>query len=227
METTPATAASSASNRLPKTSLFASTTRSATTSTSLRGQHHNTSLFETPNLTPIVQEKSYAAATTNPRVVIRARKVAARLYYPPSPETPASGILLGKSLFLSGLQEQTTSPKEEEVNSNLGQTNSLFSANKKTTSFVPKQEQPQQRQQDMEEEQEDDATKRTDALNQEDEEGGGGGVQEILELLCVFGAAHRHLCQVRATHFHWCRVMCLFYIRNSLTYSLSFTPFRF
>ena len=32
------------------------------------------------------------------------------------------------------------------------------------------------------------------------------GVQEILELLCVLGAAHKHLCQVR--HVHIAVVLC-------------------
>lgn len=179
METTPANASSS---RLPKTSLFATTSRK------------NTSLlFETPNLTPILKEKSFHAATTNPRVVIRARKVAARLYYPPSPETPMSGIHT-KSLFLSGLQEEEEEGTPKDAKISMGQTNMTFSARASNKSTTRSLLQPQQEQQ-PEPEMEQDAIKREDTVNEEQEE--GGGVQEILELLCVLGAAHRHLCQVR------------------------------
>jgi anaphase-promoting complex subunit 3 len=73
-------------------------------------------LFQTPNLTPIATEQSFAMGAppagvppTTHRAVQRARKVAFRDYYEPSPEartaTNTSGVSHGKprSLFWSGL----------------------------------------------------------------------------------------------------------------------------
>jgi anaphase-promoting complex subunit 3 len=85
---------SSVGSSIPKTSLFQTAQKTKVTPNQLQ--------FETPNLTPIPhdQDASFVthpdAATTlftdthNPSTLRRAKHVAARLYYQPSPETPDS-----------------------------------------------------------------------------------------------------------------------------------------
>lgn len=200
---TPVTAGSS---RLPKTSLFQGRPSSVRmTSTAPRA---TTPMFETPNLTPIMNEKSFVPASTgiNPQVVIRARKVAARLYYPPSPETPAS-TCRARSLFLSGLDARSSfcsssaAVPEEDVATAFGEetppvtknTNALFSATAKKGNSLVNDEQQEQDSEDATVRMKGAGTGEDESSLDEEE-----GVQKILELLCVLGAAHRHLCQVRS-----------------------------
>ena len=206
------------SSRLPKTSLFQASGRSSMRQTAPRPSHL---LFETPNLTPIpMNEKSFAvagnvpASATNPQVVIRARKVAARLYYPPSPEmtTPVSATSSSRprSLFLSGLggrpsiSSTTGSVPEDsawaespgEIPSQPHRSRTLFSAAKgKPPLNEMKHDDESEATEDSEE-----ATVRMKGATGDgsDEE---KAVHDILELLCVLGAAHRNLCQVRTCRY--------------------------
>lgn len=92
---------------IPKTSLFQTAQKQKVTPNQLQ--------FETPNLTPIPhhQDVSFVGAqhssfvdSHNPNTVRRAKHVAARMYYQPSPETPefgkssASRYLRGRSALL-------------------------------------------------------------------------------------------------------------------------------
>ena len=94
---------------MPKTSLFQTGHK--------RTGHNGSGLqFETPNLTPIpIQDASFAPHrghgddmdssfldSTNPSTVLKAKHVAARLYYQPSPETPDSAHLPA-SRYLRGV----------------------------------------------------------------------------------------------------------------------------
>lgn len=86
---------------IPKTTLFQTAPKQRVTPNQLQ--------FETPNLTPIPhqQDASFAAPPSsfmdsyNPNTVRRAKHVAARMYYEPSPETPES-MRTGHSRYLRG-----------------------------------------------------------------------------------------------------------------------------
>lgn len=179
-------------SRLPNKSLFAASSVKAP----------RTSLFETPNLTPIINEKSFMPST-NPNIVGRARKVAARLYYPPSPElaTPDRP----RSLFLSGLDAKRSFSTSVPEDSALMDTPPLFSNGKPQPETVL------------------DASKLDSGQETEVIKGGASsdeeeGVQEILELLCVLGAAHKCLCQVR--DFVSYKSMSLFLVLKSFAVSM-------
>jgi len=105
---------------IPKTSLFQTAQKQKVTPNHLQ--------FDTPNLTPIPhqQEASFVGgvhATTssfvdsrNPNTVRRAKHVAARMYYQPSPETPEGGkrstsrYLRGKSALFMGTDTISDTP---------------------------------------------------------------------------------------------------------------------
>ena len=110
----PATPSSTGS--IPKASLFQTAHKRTGPKMALQ--------FETPNFSPIpIQDASFAphqhhqhahpavehidtasfVDSANPDTIRRAKNVAARLYYPPSPETPDSTLLEGNSRFLRGM----------------------------------------------------------------------------------------------------------------------------
>lgn len=86
-----ASPSSSVPGSIPKATLFQ-------TAQKPKGVTPNQMQFETPNLTPIpmqndasfLEASSMFAETNNPNIIRRAKYVAARLYYQPSPETPDS-----------------------------------------------------------------------------------------------------------------------------------------
>jgi hypothetical protein len=108
--------------------------------------------------------------------------VAARLYYPPSPEltTPDRP----RSLFLSGLDAKKSFSTSVPEDSALMETPPLFSSGKSQPEKVA----------DAPTVDSGEATVVRKGAGSDEEK----GVQEILELLCVLGAAHKRLCQVRA-----------------------------
>lgn len=204
---TPVTAGSS---RLPKTTLFQASGRSSVRQTASRASN---SLFETPNLTPIPMNETLAASATNPQVVIRARKVAARLYYPPTPEmatTPGSvpSSSRPRSLFLGGLDGSKRSfssttgsvPEDSAFVETPGQVPPPTATKNSSILFSAAKGKPPLNEAKLEESV---STEDTGEATVRMKGGSGDGsdeeqsVQEILELLCVLGAAHRNLCQVR------------------------------
>jgi len=178
----------------------------------------STSLFETPNLTPIpMNEKSFAvaahvpASATNPQVVTRARKVAARLYYPPSPEMTTPGSVPSssrpRSLFLGGLDGRrsfSSATGSVPEDSAFAETPGEVPGKKSRALFSAAKGKPPLNEPKLEES----ATTEDSGEATVRMKGGSGdgsdeeqGVQEILELLCVLGAAHKNLCQVRQVCF--------------------------
>jgi anaphase-promoting complex subunit 3 len=154
---------------------------------------HGRALMETPGLTPISRNNeslpgyhhtqstpasALAMNTTqeNPAIVRRARQVAARHYYPPSPDTPLTSVTRsmrylrglgthegGRSLFLATSSEnQASNPGNSTVASEL----TGIPAVDGVTSSKPDKE------------------------NNEN-------VQDILDLLTVAGAAYHNLCRYR------------------------------
>lgn len=204
---TPVTAGSS---RMPKASLFQASGRSSARQTAPR--HGSTSLFETPNLTPIpMNEKSFAAnvpaSATNPQVITRARKVAARLYYPPSPEmtiTPGSipSSSRPRSLFLSGLDGRrslsTTTGSVPEDSAFVESPGQVPTTKQPTVHFsaATKGADPKQDASSASTGGSSEATVRMKGGSGDGSPDEEQGVRQILELLCVLGAAHRNLCQV-------------------------------
>jgi len=78
---------------------------------------HRSVHFETPNLTPIPVNASLLPAETpklasqpeNATVLRRAREVASRQYYPPSPETPSMATVTRSMRYLRGLGSEASS----------------------------------------------------------------------------------------------------------------------
>jgi len=140
--------------------------------------------FDTPGLTPIaasndsmmMQQTPGAAQPENPAIVRRARQVAARQYYPPSPETPLTSVTRSMR-YLRGLGAvENTNPggrslfaMSENQASNQAPVPVVATTASTTTA--------------------DDTTK-PDKENDEK-------VQDILDLLSVSGAAYHNLCQYR------------------------------
>jgi anaphase-promoting complex subunit 3 len=143
--------------------------------------------FETPGLTPInvhnesllVNQTTPAPSVTvmlaqeNPSIVRRARQVASRQYYPPSPETPLTVVTRsmrylrglgtnegGRSLFL------TASSENQASNQGPPETTTTTSAVDGNLNLKPDKESDET-------------------------------VQDILDLLTVAGAAYQSLCQYR------------------------------
>lgn len=207
------------SARLPNTTQFNTTGAK----TSVKGTPH----FETPNLTPILMNEK--SMMTNPQIIGRACKVAARLYYPPSPELTTPGSSFSdrrpRSLFLSGIDKRvsfsTTVPEDSAL---LASTPGLAHSNlflpTTTATKPPKPETsygapPPLTSTDIGAPGSFDLSEETVVRKggSEEEE----GIQDILELLCVMGAAHRRLCQVRVVYdfdffmiFIACLTMVLF-----------------
>ena len=191
---TPMSSASSA--YMPKTSLFHGR-QSLKTATP--------SLFETPNLTPIpIHEKSFAAVghsigSTNPQIMTRARKVAARLYYPPSPESIPSSSR-PRSLFLSGLPDpkrsfSTSVPEDSVMEETPAGVDTARNGRALFANSTLDDTQKEQTETSDPEEEEVHSGDETVLMKGGSDE----SLKEILELQCVLGAAYRRLCQVCVT----------------------------
>jgi hypothetical protein len=192
---------------------------------------HRSVHFETPGLTPIPVNASLLPAETppahpptnmgppeHPAVMRRAREVASRQYYPPSPETPSLNSVtrsmrylrglgtagtdgtagsamhpgsamhssssnnnslssrptdgMGRSLFAAASSENQFSNRTTvAVTTTAGSSSSGYPANSANTTAM------------------DDGPEKPEADTP--------GVQEILEIMCVFGLSYHRLCQYR------------------------------
>jgi hypothetical protein len=221
------TPSSTGSSTTPKTTLFQTATKRSTSSKGTTLQ------FETPNLTPIPMQSqdasfavnppdssSFADASTNPNTIRRAQKVASRLYYQLSPETPDSTQQGPSSRYLRGM-DKTSSLLFGDVEgtplrrggrqdnsdihhqpSTARKPRALFMMSENKNINNPEEDdQPdhantkvQQQQQ-----QQDEKPSTTSNIHSEEPEDGVDShqaVQEILENLCMMGAAFWRLCQV-------------------------------
>ena len=253
----PATPSSAGS--IPKASLFQTAHKRTGPKMALQ--------FETPNFSPIpIQDASFAphqhahpaeehidtasfVDSANPNTIRRAKNVAARLYYPPSPETPDSTLMDGGSRFLRGMGRNSIFSFTTTTDGNVSETplrrgggtgagsrllsgidtstgsamtarkpRALFlSSENKTNNTKPERDDDdepdmQDEHQDGQQEKRENSTTATlkheeTAMATDDPYGytqhedqladEHSGVQEILELLCVLGAAWWRLCQVR------------------------------
>lgn len=207
---------------MPKTNLFqsggSSTYGAAHGST--RGGQRAVSMFETPNLTPIPvkddkslggglpQAPSTARAppsNVDVHVIRRASKVAARLYYEPSPETtpPPSHFPSSskpRSLFLGGLEGFNTRGRRS-LSTVVPEDSTLVM----DTTPMPDRSFPthrplfattEKRLQNNEQKENDENIKADIPKEQGgDDNKDEASVQDILELLCTLGAAYKRLCQ--------------------------------
>jgi anaphase-promoting complex subunit 3 len=163
--------------------------------------NHNapaTAGFETPNLTPIPNEQSFAAANT--RAVQRARKVVFRDYYQPSPENTSYSNNKPRSLFFSGLdasdvaaiaatpvsQQHTSLFSAAGAETELSNPNTNIAA-RPGLSVVPRQRPNYGSEGDH-------VTSQTGEIPSYD------AVQCILQLLCLMGTAQWHLGHFRSKH---------------------------
>lgn len=166
---------------------------------------HRSVHFETPGLTPIPVNASMLPAETpspaqmnraagsgappeHPVVLRRAREVASRLYYPPSPETPSLTCVTRSMRYLRGLGADTGASSMSRPTDGMGR--SLFTTGSSenhtsnrtvlpppSTMIAPP------------------AMTTDDGLEKPDAE--TPGVQDILELLCLFGFSYNRLCRYR------------------------------
>jgi hypothetical protein len=215
----------SSAGSIPKASLFQTAHKPRTSS--------QKDAFETPNLTPIPQDASFAphhhhhgedptelsfVDSANPHTIRRAKQVAARLYYQPSPETPDSAQMapsrylrgMGRNLLFSDTISDTPvrrGGRQSTAASTARKPRALFMMSEnKTNNTKPEVEDDEP---DMEQEQSQGDTqenqtttiKRTVEYTAEVDEDrlvdNHGAVEEILELLCLLGAGYFRLCQVR------------------------------
>eukprot|EP00980_Cylindrotheca_fusiformis_P001974 scaffold443_cov125-Cylindrotheca_fusiformis.AAC.23 len=218
---TPASASS-----LPQTSLFQTAQKSGVTPNQLQ--------FETPNLTPIptVQDHSFATQPqstqgvafvdlANPGTIRRAKQVAARLYYAPSPESPnsvnrdASRFLRGRSVLFDTSSISETPLRRGGRPSELStarKPRALFMASENKQSNKPEDENvnfgEDQQLSSHKDEEHDKSIMDTPGLEKEsspdvedekEEEimNHHNNVEQILELLCLLGAGYWRLCQYR------------------------------
>lgn len=215
----------SSATSLPQTSLFQTAQKQGVTPNQLQ--------FETPNLTPIptVQDHSFVAQPlpahgadfvdlANPATIRRAKQVAARLYYEPTPETPNSAkrdhsrYLRGRSVLFdtSSISETPLrrGGRPSEV-STARKPRALFLASENKQSDKPEDEnvdfgEDQQASSQNEEEQnklllETPGLKKESAPDVEDMKedeiiNHHQNVEHILELFCLLGAGYWRLCQV-------------------------------
>jgi hypothetical protein len=199
MDLTTPMSTTSSSSFLPKASLFPPSAGSVARNSSKPPRP--TSFFETPNLTPIPTEKSMmsAAGFVNPVVVKRANRVASRLYYPPSPETASpSSSNKPRSLFLGGLGGDNSMASTRRSSLGLSKEHRMMETTPKAPSqegsrggatlFAPVAERSTET-----------GSSSTAAFPESTEalEIDEDSVKSILELLCILGAAHKQLCQVR------------------------------
>lgn len=220
---TPASTTSS----LPQTSLFQTAKKPGVTPNQLQ--------FETPNLTPIptVQDQSFVGPTAtttdfvelnNPNTIRRAKQVAARLYYQPSPETPISTTrdpsryFHGRSTVLFSDESISETPlrrggRPSELSTARKPRALFLSENKQTINDKPQDENDNfgdehqgsmdQNEQDQEKQVVEtlELTKETAAVTVEMKEeeilNFHNNVEKVLELLCLLGAGYWRLCQYR------------------------------
>ena len=223
---TPASTTSS----LPQTSLFQTAQKSS-------GVTPNQLQFETPNLTPIptVQDNSFVVGPTatstdfvdltNPNTIRRAKQVAARLYYQPSPETPISSqrdpsrYFHGRSAVLFSDDSISETPlrrggRPSELSTARKPRALFLSENKQTINDKPQDENDNfggddqqgsmdenEQEQDKQKQMETPAlTKESSAVTEEMKEeeimNHHNNVEKVLELLCLLGAGYWRLCQV-------------------------------
>jgi hypothetical protein len=208
---------------IAKTSLFQSAQKN-------RGVTPNQLQFDTPNLTPIPhqQDVSFAAPpssfvdSNNPNTIRRAKHVAARLYYQPSPETPdasrraASRFLRGRSAVFT---DQSISISETPLRRG-GRPSEVSTARKPRALFLASENKTNNTKPEDDDVDEFDESRRHEEDEQEDQEkpvatpaltttstmveeeedvmmDRHSAVQEILEVLCMLGAGYWRLCQVR------------------------------
>jgi anaphase-promoting complex subunit 3 len=184
------TMATPASSSLQRASLFGTATHTG-------NGGGGGGLFGTPNLTPIPTEQSFAILapqTTTNRAVQRARKVAFRDYYEPSPEARSASHNKPRSLFWGGI-----SPSD---NNNTHSKTLLFasetkSSNKNDTSILKQHHHHHQPVMDQSA-----APSTTPRPHRDDAQTTGseedGGVHTVLELLCLLGMAQLNLGQFRS-----------------------------
>lgn len=179
---------------------------------------HRSVHFETPGLTPIPVNASLLPAETppahhstnnmgppeHPAVMRRAREVASRQYYPPSPETPSLNSVTRSMRYLRGLGAAGTDgtvgsamhPGSAMHSNNTslasrptdGMGRSLFAAASSENQSFNRTTLPANS-----------ANTNTTTMDDgpEKPEADTPGVQEILEIMCVFGLSYHRLCQYR------------------------------
>jgi anaphase-promoting complex subunit 3 len=192
------------------------------------GLRHRSVHFETPGLTPIPVNASLLPAETppahhpstnmappeHPGVLRRAREVASRQYYPPSPETPSLNSVTRSMRYLRGLGTAGTdatpgsamhSSNNSNNNTSLssrptdGMGRSLFAAASSENQFSNRTTLAVTTTAGSSSSGYPANSATTTAMNDgpEKPEADTPGVQEILEILCVFGLSYHRLCQYR------------------------------
>jgi anaphase-promoting complex subunit 3 len=184
---------------------------------------HRSVHFETPGLTPIPVNASLLPAETppahhystnnnmgppeHPAVMRRAREVASRQYYPPSPETPSLNSVTRSMRYLRGLGTAGTdgtagsamhpgSAMHSSSNNNSlssrptdGMGRSLFAAASSENQSFNRTTFPPANSANVNTTTMDDGPEKPEADTP--------GVHEILEIMCVFGLSYHRLCQYR------------------------------
>lgn len=154
--------------------------------------------FETPGLTPIaatshdhstVLPSPAPAQPENPAIVRRARQIAARQYYPPSPETPITTVTRSMR-YLRGLGAADNSGGNTTGGGGGGGGGSggrsLFAMSENQASNHGPETTAAST-----------AATATDTANLKPDKESDEKVQDILDLLSVSGAAYQSLCQYR------------------------------
>lgn len=179
-------AATPAPSSLQRASMFGSVSRST--------GGGGGGLFGTPNLTPIPNEQSFAVAPQTSRAFQRARKVAFRDYYEPSPEARSASRTKPRSLFWGGISPTNETPSAHKALF-LSEPKSSIKKNTNDTRFVLQQQTvipPQPA-----------PSATTTVPTSRDplpptSSSDDDGVHTILELLCVMGMAQLNLGQFRS-----------------------------
>lgn len=134
------------------------------------GSTRRSVLLETPGLTPILKQNEVIATHHNPApglVLRRARQVATRQYYPPSPDTPVTSVTRSMR-YLRGLGETSS--------------RSLFVENKSSENTATTTTTSS-------------ATSR--AIVEKPDKDSDEKLQDILQISFKCGAAYQHLCHYR------------------------------
>lgn len=207
---------------IPKASLFQ-------TAQKAKSVTPNQLQFETPNLTPIPHQQDVSFAvppsasfvdSKNPDTIRRAKHVAARLYYQPSPETPDSArrhpsrYLRGRSALFADQSSISETPlrrggRPSEVSTARKPRALFMTSENKTNNTKPethgnrlddRQEEPQEQEEQEKEISTPGLTAEKREVNDDHDEDAiidrHGAVQQILELFCLLGAGYWKLCQV-------------------------------
>ena len=147
--------------------------------------------FETPGLTPIAASRDHSTLLSsplpplqpeNPAIVRRARQVASRQYYPPSPETPIASVTrsmrylrgLGASSDASGHGGRSLfAMSENHVSNQAPEVIASSTTNTYTNATA------------------------ADSANWKPDKESDDKVQDILDLLSIAGTAYQNICQYR------------------------------